>query len=84
MLLGGLAMRMPVEGFTIGIALVPDRMADGWWTFRELLLTEGEMKAEEVADKERWSGCICCCNGEDSGEPLDSEERSEPEETDCF
>ena len=28
MLLGGLAMRMPF-GFTIGIALLPDRMAEG-------------------------------------------------------
>jgi len=30
MLDGGLAMRMPVEGFTMGMALVPERMADGW------------------------------------------------------
>jgi hypothetical protein len=26
---GGLAMRLPVEGLTIGIALVPERMAEG-------------------------------------------------------
>lgn len=29
-------------------------------------------------------GCICCCNGELSGDPLDSDDRSEePEATDC-
>lgn len=27
---GGLAMRVPVEGLTIGMALVRDRRADGW------------------------------------------------------
>lgn len=30
MLFGGLAMRFPVLGFTIGMALVPDRIAEGW------------------------------------------------------
>lgn len=27
---GGLAMRLPVEGFTIGMALLRERIADGW------------------------------------------------------
>lgn len=30
MLDGGLAMRLPVEGFTMGMALVPERIAEGW------------------------------------------------------
>jgi len=27
---GGLAMRVPVVGFTMGMALLRERMADGW------------------------------------------------------
>jgi len=34
MLLGGLAMRLPVLGFTIGMAFVPERIAEGWRTLR--------------------------------------------------
>lgn len=30
MLDGGLAMRLPVAGFTIAMALVPERIAEGW------------------------------------------------------
>ena len=30
------------------------------------------------------SGCIWCWSGDDSGDPLDRDDRSEPEETDCF
>jgi hypothetical protein len=45
MLLGGEAMRLPVLGLTIGMALVPERIADGWWTLRVWLLVVlgGEM-----------------------------------------
>ena len=35
---GGLAMRLPVEGLTIGMALLRVRIADGWWILRLLLL----------------------------------------------
>jgi hypothetical protein len=35
---GGLAMRLPVEGLTMGMALLRDRIAEGWWILRLLLL----------------------------------------------
>jgi len=35
---GGLEMRVPVMGFTIGIALLLERRAEGWWIFKVLLL----------------------------------------------
>lgn len=89
---GGLAMRLPVEGFTMGMALVRERMAEGWWILRLLLLlvyVGGDIYADVVAEEIERAGVICCgcicdCKGDESGEPLDKEERSEdPEATDC-
>jgi len=86
---GGLAMRLPVEGLTIGMALLRERIAEGWWILRLLLLVYvgGDMYAEVAAEEMDNAGVICGCiwawSGDDSGEPLDSDERSEdPEVTD--
>jgi len=60
---GGLAMRMPVEGLTIGMALLRERIAEGWWIFRLLLLVYvgGDMYAEVAADERDKAGVICGC-----------------------
>jgi len=60
---GGLAMRMPVEGLTIGMALVRERSADGWWIFSELLLlvnVGGETTYADVAAEEMDSKGVIC------------------------
>lgn len=59
---GGLAMRLPVEGLTIGMALLRERSADGWWILRVLLLLEyvgGETYADVAADEMESDGVIC-------------------------
>jgi len=88
---GGLATRMPVLGLTIGMA--PAFRADGWKIFRLLLLMKlgGGAYADVAAeDKDRAGvicccGWICCCSGEDSGDPLERDERSDEAECiDCL
>jgi len=59
---GGLAMRLPVEGFTMGMALVRDeRIAKGWWILRLLLLLlklGGDIYAEVAAEEIARAGVI--------------------------
>jgi len=50
-----------------------------------LVKVGGETYADVAAeDKERAGvtccGCICCCRGDDSGEPLERDDRSEEAE----
>jgi len=91
---GGLATLIPVLGLTIGMAFLV-RMAEGWWIFSwvvGLLLWKPEFGLYELveADDIEKLGATCgvgwiwSCNGDDSGEPLDSDERSDDEEwIDC-
>jgi len=59
---GGLAMRVPVEGFTMGMALVRDeRIAEGWWILRLLLLLVklgGDIYADVAAEEMDRAGVI--------------------------
>lgn len=58
---GGLATRMPVLGFTIGMAFRV-RIADGWWILRLLLLLAklgGTTYAEAAADDRDSVGATC-------------------------
>ena len=73
----------------MGIALLRERIADGWWILRLLLLMNvggdmyADVAAEEMDSEGVICGCIWDCRGEDSGDPLDSDERSdEPDVTD--
>lgn len=78
---GGLAMVMPVRGLMMGMALRP--LAAGWcslkldcWLWRE----GGGMKEGEAELSEKPGVMDCgCCVGEDSGELLASEDRSDEE-----
>lgn len=76
---GGLLMVAPVSGFTIGMAR--PRVAAGWCNLRLdcWLWNAGGMKEGEAELREKAGGATVwgCCVGEDSGEPLASEERSE-------
>lgn len=84
---GGLGMEMPVAGLTMGIALRP-RAAEGWcslklegWDWKLGGTKGGDDELSEKAGATVWG----CCVGEDSGELLASEERSEAEmETSCW
>lgn len=60
---GGLAMRLPVEGLTMGMALLRERRAEGWWILRPLLLlvkVGGDMYADVAAEEMDKAGVICC------------------------
>lgn len=77
---GGLE-RTPVKGLTMGMALRM-RVAAGWCSFNGVgwLWYEETYECELLREKfaletSTWRDC-----GLDSGEPLDSEERSEPDE----
>jgi len=85
MLGGGLATAR-VDGSTIGIALRV-RWASGWcslvWELFCWKPTGVYGLGAEDSTKE-GVGCSWCCRGDCSGDPLESEERSEPEEwIDC-
>lgn len=85
MLGGGLATAR-VDGSTIGIALRV-RWASGWcslvWELFCWKPTGVYGLGAEESTKE-GVGCSWCCRGDCSGDPLESEERSEPEEwMDC-
>lgn len=58
---GGLAIRMPVLGLTIGIAFLV-RTADGWWILIGLLMLArfGETKEGALEDKDMAGGTCCC------------------------
>ncbi len=57
---GGLAMRVPVDGLTMGMALLRERTAEGWWIFRLLLAKlGGEAYAEVAAEDREREGVIC-------------------------
>jgi len=71
---------MPVEGFMIGMALPRVRVAAGWCNFSpELWLwNEGGMNAGEVELREKGGATVVgCCVGEDSGDKLASDDRSD-------
>jgi hypothetical protein len=77
---GGLAIVMPVEGLMIGMALPRVRVAAGWCNFRpELWLwNEGGMNAGEVELREKGGATVVgCCVGEDSGDKLAKDDRSD-------
>ncbi len=76
---GGLDMEMPVAGLMMGMALRP-RVAEGWWSLMLdcWLWKLGGMKAGEDELRENPGATVWgCCVGEDSGELLASDERSE-------
>ena len=83
--LGGLATAR-VDGSTIGIALRV-RWASGWWSLVcELFCWKltGVYGLGAVESTKEGVGCSWCWSGDCSGEPLDSDERSEPDEwIDC-
>lgn len=89
---GGLATRIPVFGLTIGIA--PAFLADGWKILRLLLLLMklgGGAYADAAAEDKDKAGVICCCGcsccwiGEESGDPLERDDRSDEAECiDCL
>jgi hypothetical protein len=60
---GGLAMRLPVDGLTMGMALLRERIADGWWILRLRLLLlaklGGEVYADVAAEESESEGVIC-------------------------
>lgn len=61
---GGLAMRLPVDGLTIGIALLRDRSADGWRIFKFWLWLRdigGGMKEDVAALVMDKAGVTCGC-----------------------
>jgi hypothetical protein len=76
-----------VLGLTIGMALRV-RTADGWWSLRVscvVVNVGGDMYAEVAAEDNDNAGVTCCgCiwswRGDESGEPLEREERSEEAE----
>ncbi len=77
---GGLDMVMPVRGLMMGMALRP--LAAGWWSLKLdwLLWSVGGMKEGEAELSEKPGVIDCgCWMGEDSGELLASEERSDEE-----
>lgn len=43
-------------------------------------MVEGPGESEMLGVTCCWAGWIWCCRGEDSGEPLDRDERSEADE----
>jgi hypothetical protein len=62
------------------------RWASGWWSFvcEFCWKLEGVYGLGAVDRTKEGVGCSWCCSGDCSGEPLESEERSEPEEwMDC-
>lgn len=83
---GGLAIVIPVSGLMMGMADPRARVAEGWCSFR---LTEdrpddcwvwkaGGMKGGEDELSEKAGATeVGCCVGEDSGEELANDERSE-------
>ena len=80
---GGLAIAR-VDGSTIGIALRV-RWASGWWS---LVCDEfccgwypaGVYGFGADDNTKLGVGCSWCWRGDDSGEPLDKDDRSDPEE----
>jgi len=59
---GGLAMRVPVEGLTMGMALLRERIAKGWWILRLLLSfvkVGGDIYADVAAVETERDGVIC-------------------------
>lgn len=75
-------MVAPVAGFTMGIALRP-RVAAGWCSLKELdgwLRKAGGTKGGDDELREKAAGATCwgCWVGEDSGELLAREDRSDP------
>jgi hypothetical protein len=72
-------MVMPVAGLMMGMALRP-RVAEGWWSLRLdcWVWKLGGMKAGEVELSEKPGATVLtCCVGEESGELLASEDRSD-------
>lgn len=79
---GGLDMLIPVVGLTIGIAF-RTRVAAGWWILRLddwFWYPEGIYGFDAELREKLGVTCCGCCVGDESGEPLDSDERSEDEE----
>lgn len=70
-----------VEGSTMGIALRV-RWASGWWILVCWVVCWKLDGVKLVADGSRnvGVGWICCWSGEESGEPLESDDRSDPAE----
>jgi hypothetical protein len=61
------------------------RTADGWWSFRfscVVVKVGGDMYVAEENDNAGvpCCGCIWCWRGDESGEPLEREERSDEAE----
>jgi hypothetical protein len=76
---GGLAMVIPVDGLMMGMALPRVRVAAGWCSF--MLWNEGGMKAGDVELREKAGATdVGCCVGEDSGDMLASDDRSDEHE----
>lgn len=69
---------MPVLGLMIGMALRP-RVAAGWCNWLWLWKAVGGTKGgdEELSEKADGATDCGCCMGEDSGDPLAREERSD-------
>lgn len=83
---GGGEATARVLGSTIGMALRL-RWARGAWIFvccatdEDWLLYEFELKLPDEGGRRKLDeGWIWCCKGECSGEPLDSDDRSDPAE----
>lgn len=77
---GGLDMEMPVEGLTIGMALPRIRVAAGWCNFKVDCWgwNAGGTKGADVELREKAGATVFgCCVGDDSGELLAREERSD-------
>ena len=79
---GGLETRIPVWGLTIGMAL-RGRDEDDEEVFESFVKEELNEPVDEFRC-ERWygevlEGCICICRGDELGEPLDDDDRSEPD-----
>ena len=73
-------MVMPVAGLMMGMALRA-RVADGWWSLRLecWLRNAGGTNGGDDELREKAGATVCgCCVGEDSGELLARDERSEP------
>jgi hypothetical protein len=75
---GGLDIVTPVAGLMMGMALRA-LVADGWWILRDCWLwNAGGMKAGDVELSEKVGATVCgCWVGEDSGELLAKDERSD-------
>jgi hypothetical protein len=84
--LGGGLATVRVDGSTMGMALRV-RWASGWCSLVwELFCWKptGVYGFGAVDRTNEGVGCSWCCRGDCSGDPLDSEERSEPDEwMDC-